>query len=457
VPPNAALGVYDVALVRPAGKATPALRLASGSLRVEAFRVPLVDARLGGPSGVLVAPGELSFTAQLSAMAGGPMPGAPLQLSALLRPVSPQFAGYDDFSFEPPTDLNGPPREEAEGSDSSGDGSTLVANKLAASTDAKGAASITVKPLPALKGPAELQAELSFADPSGETQTVSQRLRLWPASVVVGLRVPQWAADRGAARFTAVVLSTDGKPLVARAVQVQGRTVQTFSTRQRIVGGFYAYQNRREAKDLGVLCSGKTDAQGRLACDVKLDISGELELIASAKDDAGRSSQALACSSRLREARWRALVCAKRCAKRLATPAACSTGMPEMASAVCALMSLRSARLCATAGADRRWYSHTMATTAGTKVATISISRQSSTAMVTSSAVSVIRLSSITNNSCTYSVFTASVSLVTRLTNCPVMARSKNAIGRRITWPYTCSRMRCTLRMATPARPKSCQ
>jgi hypothetical protein len=53
-------------------------------------------------------------------------------------------------------------------------------------------------------------------------------------------------------------------------------------------GGFYAYENHDEQRDLGTLCSGSTDAQGRLACDAALQVSGEVELIAKAQDDAGR-------------------------------------------------------------------------------------------------------------------------------------------------------------------------
>ncbi len=281
IPKTAQLGSYDVALQR------GDVRLSSGSLRVEAFRVPLVDARLSGPSGVLVAPLELAFAAQVNAMAGGPMAHSPLKLSALVRPASPQFAGYEDFSFDSP----GTPTAEGE---EGGDGSKLVADKLTASTDKQGAASVVIKGLPALTSAADLQAELSFNDPSGEVQTVSQRLRLWPAAVVVGLRVPQWAASRGELGFTAVVLSTDGKPLKGRAVEVSGRQQITLSTRKRIVGGFYSYDNQRQSKDLGVLCSGSTDAQGRVSCTAKLDVNGEIELLAHAKDDAGRTSVASA-------------------------------------------------------------------------------------------------------------------------------------------------------------------
>ncbi|MCX7283077.1 MAG: sulfatase-like hydrolase/transferase [Novosphingobium sp.] len=67
--------------------------------------------------------------------------------------------------------------------------------------------------------------------------------------------------------FTAVVLDTAGKPLKGRAVEVTGRLNQTFTTRKRIVGGFYSYDNQVEHKDLGVLCTGTTDAQGRFRID----------------------------------------------------------------------------------------------------------------------------------------------------------------------------------------------
>ncbi len=280
IPATAALGGYDVSLLR------GTRRWLSGSLRVEAFRVPLVDAPLSGPSGLLVAPASLNFSAQLNALAGGPMAAAPLKLSALLRPATVAFKGYEDFSFQAAGPLRG-----AE-DDSARDTQKVVADKLSATTDAQGAARIAVAKLPPLDGPAELLAELGYTDPNGEAQTVAQRLKLWPAAVVAGLRVPGWAAARGQAGVTAVVLSTDGQPLKDRAVEVVGRLHQTISTRKRIVGGLYSYDNRREARELGPLCSGKTDASGRVVCELTLDAVGEVELIVRAKDDAGRVSEA---------------------------------------------------------------------------------------------------------------------------------------------------------------------
>ncbi|MDZ7589870.1 MAG: MG2 domain-containing protein [Rubrivivax sp.] len=291
IPKTAALGLYDVALKR--GDE----RLPSGNLRVEAFRVPLVDARLAAPARVPVAPDEVVFQAQLNALSGGPVAAAPLQLSALLRPAVPIFAGHEDFSFAPARGGDG--GNAAEGSEEAderdrGDADRLVADKLPAVTSAQGAAAVVVKSLPPLTGPADLLAELSFADPNGEVQTVAQRVRLWPAAVVAGLSVPRWAGSRGQARFTAVVLDTAGRPLPGRTVEVAGRLQQTITTRKRIVGGFYAYDNRRQSRELGALCSGRTDAQGRLHCEAKMETSGEVELLARARDDAGRLSEAAA-------------------------------------------------------------------------------------------------------------------------------------------------------------------
>ncbi|HOL36256.1 MAG TPA: MG2 domain-containing protein, partial [Rubrivivax sp.] len=292
IPKTAPLGLYDVALRR--GERV----LTSGQFRVEAFRVPLVDARLAAPRGLQVAPGALAFEAQLAATAGGPLPAQPLELTALLRGVTPRFDGYEDFSFAPPARRDGGDRGDRAGHDAgrddeaAEDGARVVARRLAARTDRQGAARIVVPALPALDAPSELVAELAFDDPNGEKQTVTQRVRLWPSAVVVGLRLPGWTANRGTARLTAVVLDTDGRPLAGREVEVSATLHRTLSTRKRIVGGFYAYDNRDESRPLGRLCSGRSDAQGRVGCDVKLDAAGEIEVVVESRDDAGRTARA---------------------------------------------------------------------------------------------------------------------------------------------------------------------
>lgn len=294
IPASAKLGAYSIELVREGQAAS----WTTGSFHVEEFRVPLISATLSAPKAVQVAPKELRLGAQLNYQAGGPMAQAPLKFSALLRPRSLRFPGYDEFSFEPPRGLGEAERFQDEGEGEEGAGpardTRLVLDKQPAVTDRQGAAETVIKNLPALSRPSELLAELSYSDPNGEVRSVNQTVALWPSKLVLGLRTRSWSNNRGSLAFRALALDTAGKPVAGQRLEVKAQLRQTLSSRKRMVGGFYAYDNRTELKDLGTVCSGSSDAQGLLACEAKLDVSGEVELVLSAKDSEGRPSQAAA-------------------------------------------------------------------------------------------------------------------------------------------------------------------
>jgi uncharacterized protein YfaS (alpha-2-macroglobulin family) len=141
-----------------------------------------------------------------------------------------------------------------------------------------------------------LHAEMSFTDPKGEVQTVAAALPVWPSTVVLGIKSTRWAgtggSDQGRVKFQVLALDTTGKPIKSQSVAVQARLSQTISSRKRIVGGFYAYDNRTEVKDLGEVCKGQTDERGLLLCEATLDQAGEVELLAKARDGEGRVAQA---------------------------------------------------------------------------------------------------------------------------------------------------------------------
>ena len=290
IPRNAKLGLYDVTLL--AGNK----RHASGSVRVEEFRVPLVDARLSAPRGPLIAPAQLAMSVQLNLLAGGAMARAPARLSALLQTQLPAFEGFEEFSFTPPRSKREGSVEDTEQRGEGGEAAPakLVADKLDASTDTQGAATVTLTKLPTIDAPSLLTAELSFTDPNGEVQTVAQRLPLWPSALAMGIRAQRWAGAsmREPARFDVVVLDTQGRAVPGREVEVHGRLHENTATRKRIVGGFYAYDNASQTRELGRVCQGKSDAQGRVPCETTLASVGEVELVASAKDDAARVAQA---------------------------------------------------------------------------------------------------------------------------------------------------------------------
>ncbi|NZD57986.1 alpha-2-macroglobulin [Sphaerotilus montanus] len=285
-PKAAKQGFYDVTLKRKGGA-----QWSSGQFRVEAFKVPLVDARLSAPAGPQIAPRELSLGVQLTHLSGGGLSTA-ASLNALLRPAYIHFPDYGDYSFSPPDTRNAETGESV-----SSVREQVLADRQPVKTDAQGAATAKVA-LPAsvqaLKVPAELVTEVSFDDPNGERQTVGRTTTLWPSSLVVGVRARSWLAQKGRVPVQMVVLDTQGKPQAGQAVALRGEQRTSLTTRQKVVGGFYAYDSKEQVKDLGKLCSGKTDARGLLVCDLDVTSAGEIHLIAQATDSAGKRTESTA-------------------------------------------------------------------------------------------------------------------------------------------------------------------
>ena len=294
IPPAAKLGVYEVILERESATASRRQQWASGTFRVEEFRLPLVDARISGPKVVPAAPKELALAVQLNYFSGGAMAMAPARATALLKSRYVSFDGYDEFSFNAPREPGKSDRneeDESEPSTSRRDGK-LIADKLALTTDKNGAASFTLKDFGVVNEPSDVTAEVTFNDPNGEVHTVSTRVALWPSAVVLGMKTGSWASNRGKVKFTALALDTSGKALKGQSIEVRGRLSQVISTRKRMVGGFYAYDNRTETRDLGALCSGSTDDRGLLLCEAELKDAGQVELVATSKDAANNPVQA---------------------------------------------------------------------------------------------------------------------------------------------------------------------
>jgi uncharacterized protein YfaS (alpha-2-macroglobulin family) len=300
VPQGAKLGRYRLVLERRSGGEAVQRSWDSGSVRVEEFRVPLVDARLLPPDSTkLAGANEQAWGLQLNYQAGGPMAQAPVQVSALLRPRWLRFAGYDDYAFEPPSRQPVPGEGDWGGEGQEGEGMAepagakrLLLDKLALRTDAQGAARFKLPMPPGQDRPSELRVEMSYRDPDGQIHTKALSQPVWPAAQVLGLRAPSWAAHGQRVIVQAVVLDLQGRPLQGRSVLIQARQLQTLSTRKRLVGGFYAYEHQSKVNELGELCRGQSDAQGLMRCEAVLQSTGQIELIAQGADPAGRVQRA---------------------------------------------------------------------------------------------------------------------------------------------------------------------
>ncbi|TKI20605.1 alpha-2-macroglobulin, partial [Bacillus pumilus] len=213
--------------------------------------------------------------------------------------TTPSFGdAYADFSFEPyvkpkEDETSSPSDDEAQNQQQTNDDSSkLIADKEPLTLDRNGAGSFVLKNLPHIDAPKHLQLEATFADPNGEVQTISGGTTLWPAAVVAGVKSGQWVSVGNTVPVQALALDLQGKPRAGVPLDVRAIARITISTRKRMVGGFYAYDNRTETKDLGTLCSGKSDDHGLLRCDAKLKEAGNVDLIVTAKDGNGHASTA---------------------------------------------------------------------------------------------------------------------------------------------------------------------
>jgi len=299
VPQDARLGVYQVELVRDEKDGTSAFR--SGDFRVEQYRVPTMRAVIQPPSGPLVRPRDVTLDLFVSYLSGGGASRAPVRLRTMLEPRTPGFREYPDFTFggeDVKEGISNPDQRDDDewwyasrfGYDrSGGDAATTPAQVQELVLDEQGAARATVK-LPAVDQPRSLVAELEYDDANGERLTTATHVPLWPAAINVGIRTDGWVAAQDDLRFKVVAVDSAGRPLANQRIAVDVYKRDTYSYRTRLIGGFYAYENKVEVKRLPVSCQGRTNEQGLLSCRIEPAVSGEIVLRASAEDQAGNAA-----------------------------------------------------------------------------------------------------------------------------------------------------------------------
>ncbi|HSV54988.1 MAG TPA: MG2 domain-containing protein, partial [Burkholderiaceae bacterium] len=292
IPPAAKLGVYQVTLSGSEGSTGRERNFTNGEFRVEEFRLPVLEGRVTPTEKkALVNVKTVPTDVQINYVSGGGASSLPVRVSALVRGKYLSYADYETFSFNPPRGQREGTSEGEEEATSSQD-QRVIADKLPLTLDKNGAGKVTVDKLPAARQPQELLLEATYADPNGEVQTIRSVNTLWPAGVVAGIKTDGWVSASQKIRFQALALDLAGKPAPETALEVKAVARIVSSSRKRMVGGFYTYDNKTEIKDLGTVCSGKSDARGLLLCETSLREPGEVELVVTAKDKDGNSIQA---------------------------------------------------------------------------------------------------------------------------------------------------------------------
>ena len=290
VPPAAKLGVYQVEL-KPIDEEKHK-SFSSGQFRVEEFRLPVLEGRISPiEKKALVNVKTVPTDVQINYVAGGGAANLPVRVSALVRGKALSFSDYEDFSFSAPLG-KAANRSEGEEEETAPQDQRVIADKMPLTLDKNGAGKLTIADVPAAKQPKELLLEATYSDPNGEVQTIRSTNTLWPAAVVAGIKTEGWVSSSQKIKFQALALDVSGKAAADVSLDVKAVARIVTTSRKRMVGGFYTYDNKTETKDLGSVCSGKSDVRGLLLCETKLGEAGEVELIVTAKDSSGNTFQA---------------------------------------------------------------------------------------------------------------------------------------------------------------------
>jgi len=316
IPREAKLGAYSVTLLSKddAGKQIKTKKqkrqeasYSTGQFRVEEFRVPLMKGTIQPPEEPLVNAAKVDLKLGVQYLEGGGAGPIPIKLRSFIRPKSlSEFAAFENFIFGNGQVKEGLKRrgadveyDETENSDDAESQEEPAKKESAAgmpaivlNLDKLGTASTTISGLPKVNMAKEILAEMEFMDPSGEIQTVSTKIPLWPSKYIVGIKPDSWASAKDNLKFYAAVVDLSGKPVTGVQVKVDLFEKKNYSHRKRLVGGFYAYEHTEQTKKITQVCAGKTNASGLLICEAKSPISGNIILQAQSADSSGHKTYA---------------------------------------------------------------------------------------------------------------------------------------------------------------------
>lgn len=281
----------------------------AGSFQVESFRVPTMKAILQSADKALVNAEQATLNIQVNYLAGGGASFLPVKLRGQIAPKQVSFADYEDFTFangsikpgiqkntRQPWNYGGyemtDPDEEGEAPAPGTATSNIALTTQELRLDGAGAGHGVFTKLHRSETPQDIQAEVEYQDPNGETLTAATHIALWPSQVIVGIKPDGWMASAEHLKFQALVLDLNGKPKAGEKIVVKALQREYFSHRRRLIGGFYAFDNHSEIKAIGDICQGVTDNKGLLICDVKAPAKGNIILQAETKDATGNASVA---------------------------------------------------------------------------------------------------------------------------------------------------------------------
>ncbi|MCY4014243.1 MAG: MG2 domain-containing protein [Gammaproteobacteria bacterium] len=254
LPPTAQLGWYDARL------RLHGTDWRGGAFRVEEFRVGAMRGEITVPGRTMVDPDVVPLGLSVSYLGGGGAARAAVTVRTL---------------FQPDSTVLGTRRPDVE-------------TEAELTLDADGRATHRVANLPDVGLGARLSVEMDYFDASGEKVTTEAWTVLLPAALHVSADNAGYSPS-GQRRIRIEVLDLDEAPVAGREVDATLHAVpgRHFSTVARLAGGFRTscYGASPPAEFVGD-CSGVTDTDGHITCDLPGDSSAQSIIVSSRVADA---------------------------------------------------------------------------------------------------------------------------------------------------------------------------
>ncbi|MDE0878581.1 MAG: MG2 domain-containing protein [Sphingomonas bacterium] len=276
-PKAAPMGDYDLAFV--IGDRTI---FTDQSFKVDEYRLPTMRASVTGPKAALIRPRTVPLDLFAGYLSGGGASNLPVdvRIGWFAHAATPD--GYEKYSFGGDPVSEGVRPLDGDGEDSK---TPLPPTQtLPATLGSDGTKRLTVDMPASLSGTADMQVEMDYRDANGETLTASKSIPVYASMVQLGVATDGWMMRADDLRLRFVALDTDGKPIKAQKISVALYSRKILTARRRLIGGFYAYDNRMETTKLSTSCTATTDAQGLAQCAIDPGLSGELYAVATTQD-----------------------------------------------------------------------------------------------------------------------------------------------------------------------------
>jgi len=284
-PKSAPGGDYDVSV-----QAGEKLIRTDQSFRVDEYRLPTMRASVSGPKTPSVRPRQLPVDLFVGYLSGGGAARAPVRLRTAFQPFRDSPDGWEGWEFGGAAVREGTVPLDSEGSDEEPD--LPNASTVPLTLDANGALRTMIE-VPALPDAARIAIEMDYQDANGETLTASARIPLYAAAIRLGIKPDGWMQRSRDLRVKVAALGLDRRTVARQRVAVALYTREILSTRRRLIGGFYAYENNARTRRLEGNCAVVTDSHGLADCRLDPDVSGEVIVVATTVDANGNQARAV--------------------------------------------------------------------------------------------------------------------------------------------------------------------